>query len=151
MLVLQRLSDAGDELAKAKAAVEKGNHLFPLYRADLIVAAGSAAEAALRPTLRAAKAAVTSIPAGLSSDAMLRAKSMLLNLLKDELYLQALNDSCARLNGVLGLGGGPVSSLPPDKYNKAGKFTDERLTDRCKGLIALSGAPAAVTYCKAQW
>lgn len=147
MLVLERLKDAGTELAGAKAAVEKGNHLFPLYRADLIIAAGSAAEAALRPTFRAAKAALTSLPAGLSSDAMLRAKAMLLNLLKDELYLEALKESCDRLNKVVVL-----PSLSEENYKKAGAFTDERLKNRCDGLTKLVRLDAqSEEYCKVQW
>jgi hypothetical protein len=144
-LVLERLKDAGGELAGAKAAVESGNHLFPLYRADLIVAAGSAAEAALRPTLRAAKAAVTSLPAGLSSDAMLRAKAMLLNLLKDELYLEALKESCDRLNKVV------VPPLSEENYKKAGAFTDQRLKNRCDGLEKLARGEVKSEYCKVQW
>lgn len=154
MLVLQRLKVAGDELAKAAAATEEENHLFPLYRADLVVAAGSAAEAALRPSIRAAKATLTSTL--VSSDTTLRAKTMLLNLLKNELYSEALQESCQRLNKTLGAvdaanGAVVLATLPDEKLKRARKFTDDRLTDRCNGLKALVGKSADGDYCKAQW
>lgn len=153
MLVLQRLVTAGDALSRALQAAKDGNHLYPMYHADLIIAAGLAAEAAVQPTARAARGAVFSFSAPISADALIRARAMLINLLENELYAKALRDSCDQLNAefkITAYTDKDLPSLPDDTYKKAGKFTDKRLEERCAGLRKVADAGDGMK-CKPQW
>jgi hypothetical protein len=158
-LVLQRLQVAEDELNKAAKAAENGNHLLPLYRADLIAVAGSASEAVMRPSDRVAKA--TSLSTSISSDSILQAKSKLLNMLVNEIYVEALQESCTRLNNMLGDYGPKVGvngskvitfNLKPQseaEIIKAKTYTDERFTDRCTKLkMLVSNTNNGDKYCE---
>jgi len=130
LLVLDRLKDAQAKLAQAKNAAAAGNNIFPLYRADLIIAAGGAADAALRPTTRAAKA--TLFAPSLSSDTVKRSKQLLLNILKDELYLAAIESACKQLDAT--------------RLAQQWKYATIRYKERCSLLLGTAGSKDA-SYC----
>ncbi|MBQ5949551.1 hypothetical protein [Massilia sp. ST3] len=135
VLVLEKLKIAHTELNEFKEAVSKNNNMFDLYRADLIIAAGGAADAALRPTLRTVKTTVFS--PSLSLDRVKRSKQLLLNLLKDELYLTAIENACRRLD--------------PANLAQQWRFATERFAKRCEPL-ARRAELSANDYCaQASW
>jgi hypothetical protein len=129
-LVVEKLKIAKEKLVEFGIAVKADNNLFEFYRADLIIAAGGAADAALRPTLRTVKATV-SVPS-LSLDTVKRSKQLLLNILRDELYLEAIKKSC--------------NLLDPSNMAPQWKFATQRYAMRCAPL-AESAKLSAADYC----
>jgi hypothetical protein len=123
VLVLERLQIAQTQLAEFGQAVRDNNNLLGFYRADLIIAAGGAADAALRPTLRVIK--TTAFSPSFSLDTVKRSKQLLLNILKDELYLGAIESACRGLN---------TANLAPQW-----KFATQRYAKRCAPLATAAG------------
>lgn len=130
VLVLEKLKIAQSKLNEFKEAVTNDNNLFDLYRADLIIAAGGAADAALRPTLRTVK--TTLFSPSLSLDRVKRSKQLLLNMLKDELYLRAIENACRRLD--------------PANLAQQWRFATERFAKRCEPLARAAELDSAA-YC----
>jgi hypothetical protein len=161
-LVLLRLNAASKDLSGAvqAAAAIPSNHLFPLYRTDAIIAIANAAEAALRPTLREVKSLAMSLTS-FSLDKVKRAKTLFLNAIENELYREAIGDSCYQLN--FNLGATETKSTDPQKpastwaltsvsdgaFNAARKYTGERLVNRCEKLAALANNSSL--KCEVEW
>src|ERR1043166_6950353 len=135
---LQRVQDAGQKLKNI--AGPGCDAAFPLNRADVLVAIANAAEAAVRPTLHAIPSLATALPL----DRVRKARTILVNLLEDQVYLEAIADTCKRANAELSVSpavanGSCKAVEDRDKLKKVQRSIDARLDLRCKELSQLAG------------
>lgn len=90
-LSLSRVVDAAKAIKETREKTKSA--IYPIYHADMVIEFADAAEAALRPTVRAGKSLVTASVAGRIDTA----KTAFLALIEDEIYRGAYAQSCQGL------------------------------------------------------
>lgn len=122
---LTRVIDAYKAIGKSKT--KEGRVIYPVYHADMVVELAQAAEAAVRPTVRAgAELATASVSGRIET-----LKSAYIALLEDEIYLAAYKRAC-----------GDLAAKKTTDFAEVTSDLTERTKTNCQRLATLAGQNA---------